>query len=289
MYQNQLVRDHLFSNGDRIDAGHISSNSLLLDVTYGVTDKLALDVNIPYVMTAYHGTRPHPGSPLDDGHVHGTYQDFLVNVRYNVVNAGVVVTPFANIILPSHHYDYYGHAAPGRRLAEVQLGTYVGHVLTRGLPGVFMQARFSYGFAERPLERYHDRTNADAEIAYFVNPRVRVFALSATQYTFGGILLTHQFPNDLTRAEYLHHDQLAKSNLVDIGGGVQVQLTRRVDLVASYAQTVIGQNGHALARGLSVGASWGFGRSFSSVKETSANDPTGGLPRCLCQKGKSGP
>jgi len=134
VYQNQLVRDHLFSDGARIDAGHIKSNGVLLDFTYGITDRLALNVNVPYTASAYHGSNPHPGSLLDDGKTHGTLQDFRANFRYNLMNKGIVLTPFVDVIVPSHRYDYFGHAAPGRRLAEAQIGTCVGHVLTSGLP-----------------------------------------------------------------------------------------------------------------------------------------------------------
>ena len=287
VYQNQLVRDHLFSDGGRIDVGHITSNGVLLDFAYGITDKLAFDVNIPYLASAYRGPRPHPGSVLDDGRIHGTFQDFRVDVRYNVAKKVVVITPFVDFIVPSHDYAYYGHAAPGRRLAEIQIGTYIGHVVTRGLPGAFLQARLSYGFAQQPLGRYHDRSNADAEIGYFLNPRLRVFALTATQYTWGGIVMTRDFPRDLTTQEFLHHDQIARADLVDVGFGAQLQINRRTNVVGSYATTIVGRNGHALGRSLTLGVSWSFGRSFDGGQLIADAEVGKKLPRCLCQKGKS--
>lgn len=288
VYQNQLVRDHLFSDGARIDAGHIESNSVLLDFTYGITDRFALNVNVPYIASAYHGSRPHPGSLLDDGKTHGTFQDFRADLRYNLMNKGIVLTPFVDVIVPSHRYDYFGHAVPGRRLAEAQIGTYVGHVLTRGLPGAFVQARVSYGFSQRPLARYHDRSNADGEIGYFINPRVRVFALTAAQYTFGGLEFTRLFPNDLTGDEFRHHDQIARSDLFDIGGGAQVQMTERTNLVASYARTIAGRSGHAAAHSVSIGISWSFGRSFD-IDPLRIAEQKSQLPKCLCEKGTSRP
>jgi hypothetical protein len=57
-------------------------------------------------------------------------------------------------------------------------------------------------------------------------------------------------------------------------------------MFASYFTTVAGRSGHALDRGISVGASWSFGTARNE-------DLIGGdavrseLPRCLCQKGKS--
>jgi hypothetical protein len=183
VYQNQLVRDHLFSDGARIDAGHIKSNGVLLDFTYGITDRLALNVNVPYTASAYHGSNPHPGSLLDDGKTHGTLQDFRANFRYNLMNKGIVLTPFVDVIVPSHRYDYFGHAAPGRRLAEAQIGTYVGHVLTSGLPGAFVPARVSYGFSQlskAARDPAFDPIRKDPRFSTIV-PRFGVFKQSAAQ------------------------------------------------------------------------------------------------------------
>jgi hypothetical protein len=288
VYQNQLVQDHLLADGSRLDVGHIVADSLLLDFTYGVTDKLALNINLPYIASAYHGHNPHPGSTLDDGRRHGTLQDFRADIRYNVTRRGVVLTPFVDVIIPSHRYEYFGHAAPGRRLAEVQFGANIAHVMTR-LPGAFVQTRLSYGFSQQPLGRYHDRTNADGELGYFINPRFRVFGLLATQYTFGGVLLTSDASKVLTADEFHHHDQISRSDLVDVGAGAQVQLTSRVDLVGSYATTVMGRSGHALGRGVTVGVSWGFGRSFSGGGPLGGIEAASRLPKCLCEKGKSKP
>jgi hypothetical protein len=288
IYQNQLVRNHLLDDGGTVDAGHIKSDSVLLDFTYGLTDKLALNINLPFIETVYHGVRAHPGAAIDDGRPHGTLQDFRLDVRYNVRDKGIVLTPFVDLIVPSHEYPYYGHAAPGRRLGELQVGTYVGRVLARGLHGAFVQGRLSYGFTQQPLGRYHDRSNADVEFGYFINPKTRVFAVSTTQYTFGGVALTGDFPNDLTKDEFRHHDQLARSNLVDVGGGVQYQVSRRMTVMGSYIATVVGRNGHALGRGVSIGVSWGFGRSLDAGT-ISRFEPKSSLPKCICQKGISTP
>jgi hypothetical protein len=289
VYQNQLVRDHLVADGSRLDVGHIVTDSLLLDFTYGITDKLALNINVPYIASAYHGHNPHPGSTLDDGRVHGTLQDFRADIRYNVMRRGIVLTPFVDVIVPSHRYEYFGHAAPGRRLAEVQLGANIGHVITRGLPGAFVQTRVSYGFSQQPLGRYHDRTNADGELGYFVNPRFRVFGLLATQYTFGGVPLTSNFSQVLTADEFHHHDQISRSDLLDMGAGAQVQLTRRIDIVGSYATTITGRSGHALGRGITIGLSWGFGHSFDGGTRIAGMDAPARLPKCLCEKGTPTP
>jgi len=299
LFQDMAVRQHLFSDGQAVEAGHIDSYNLMLDLTYGVTDRLAVGISLPYVSARYKGTFGHPGSVLDDGYFHGTWQDFRLSARWGLVAGGTAVTPFAELLVPSHEYDYYGHAAPGRKLTELQLGVNVGHVLTRVVPGTFVQARYSYGFAEQSLGVYHDRSNLDAEIGYFINPRLRVFGLTATQYTHGGVPLTHQFPGDLcgvpnpvppavllSCSTFMHHDQLARTNLIDLGVGSQVSLTQRLDVFGSIVRTVAGRNVHAVNHGISIGLSWGLGKSGPPVP--GGDDETGrALPKCLCEKGKT--
>jgi hypothetical protein len=299
LFQDMAVRQHLFSDGQSVDAGHIDSHNVMLDLTYSVTDKVAVGISLPYVSARYNGTFRHPGSVLDDGSFHGTWQDFRLSARYGLVAGGTAVTPFAELIVPSHEYDYYGHASPGRKLTELQLGLNVGHVLTKGLPGTFTQIRYSYGFAEQSLGRYHDRSNLDAEFGYFINPRLRVFGLTAMQYTHGGVPLTHQFPGDLCGGAnplpasvllacptFMHHDQLARANLIDVGLGTQVSLTRRLDVFGSVVRTVIGENVHALHHGISIGLSWGLGKSGPPVPGLD-DESARGLPKCLCEKGKA--
>jgi hypothetical protein len=299
LFQDNSVKQHLLSDGQPLDAGRIESHNVLMDVSYGVTDKIALSLGLPYVSSRYDGSRPHPTSVLDNGAYHGTMQDFRVGVRYGLLAGGVALTPFADLIVPSHEYDYYGHAAPGRKLTELQVGMNVGHVFTRGIPNAYVQGRYGYGFTEQELGISHNRSILDAELGYFINPRVRVFGLTASQYTYGGLPLSTAFPGDLcgqanpvptsvllSCQNYRHHDQLARANLIDVGAGGQFSLTQRLDVFASYATTVFGESVHSLNHGISIGVSWGLGKSGPtppSLDEQTARK----LPRCLCEKGKA--
>lgn len=112
VFQDMVVEKHLYSDGSPIEAGEIDSHNMMLDLTYGVTDKVALNVSVPYVSARYTGPNAHPGSVLDDGAYHGTMQDFRINVRYGLNTGGTAIAPFADLIVPSHDYEYYGHAAP---------------------------------------------------------------------------------------------------------------------------------------------------------------------------------
>jgi hypothetical protein len=175
------------------DFGHIRTETVLLDVTYGLTDKVAITVGIPWVASRYSGAYPHPladltgVTPLDDGTYHQTFQDFRFDVRYNITRRGLVLTPFIGSIVPSHSYTYFAHTAPGRDLNELQLGVSAAGMLDSLVPGTFVQASYSYGVTEKVLDIAHNRSNMSLEIGYFVTPTLRLLALSTGQLTHGGV------------------------------------------------------------------------------------------------------
>src|SRR5262245_10566533 len=134
------VRKHV-SGTTLADAGHINSFVLLTDLTYGVTGRVAVDVALPFVASQYTGAKPHPGTNVDDGLYHATATDFRFAVRYNVSRKGAVLTPYVGSIVPSHGYAFYGHAAAGANLNELQVGTFIAKLFTSGVPGMFVSGR----------------------------------------------------------------------------------------------------------------------------------------------------
>ena len=198
LFQNMLVRDHYLTTTRRDFFGPIDTNVFVIDVGYGVTDRLAVDVALPFVISKYSGDYPHPlplpltPVTIDDGRYHGAFQDVRLAVRYSVVRGRTAVTPFVGSFMPSHGYEYFAHSAPGRRLWEVQVGVTAAALLDQLIPGAFVQGRYSYGFVQ-PVADLSDvrlnsnRSNADLEMGYFVTPGLRLFVLAAGQLTHGGI------------------------------------------------------------------------------------------------------
>jgi hypothetical protein len=293
LYQDQYFKYHMAPTTE-VDAGQIYAKSMLLDVSYGLTDKIAIGVGLPWVFTRYTGPSPHPladGSgpnPIDDGSWHGTAQDFRFDIRYNVtrnlLNSGVVVTPFVGSIMPSHDYPYFVHSGFGRDLREMQIGTSVAKLFEKGIPGLLIQGRYAYGFVEQVVDISHNRSLGSLEAAYFATPKLRLLGLSAGQITHGGIdfagppsipLLTHD--------EYLHHDQIERDNMLSLGAGASYSLNETLDVYGSWMKTVAQRNGHLLDRGISLGVSWSFTTAHArkSVGTTAENS----LSRCLCEKG----
>jgi hypothetical protein len=283
LYQNLFVHDHFLAGGGRVDRGQIQTNNLLFDMTYGLTDRITVSFAVPYVRTRYSGRAPHP-SIEDDGRTHGGFQDVRFGVRYNVFDGPVTITPFAGVNMPSHGYQYFAHAALGTRVREVEIGTYVGRVLSPRLPNAFVQTRYSYSFAETIAGIDHSRSNLDVEAGYFVRSGLRVFLIGTGQKTHGGIDTPDAGWRALPPELGPHHDRLARLEMLDVGGGAQYSLTPRIDVFGSFLHTLAGRNAHALSRGLTVGVSWSFGGQIKSMSLGDAPEPPDGLPRCLCQK-----
>jgi hypothetical protein len=296
VYQDQNVKKHL-AGTIRADAGQIDTSVLVTDFSYGLTDKIAVDLALPFVMAKYTGQAAHPGTDIDNGRYHSSFTDVRFALRYNLTRGRAVVTPYIGSVVPSHNYQYYGHAAPGQRLNELQIGVFAAKLIERGLPGMFISGRYSYGFVEKVLDISHNRSSADFEVGYFFSPSFRAFAMTDAMYSHGGI----DFPATggmfaLPLAYQPVHDQIQRVHALHVGGGVAYSITDRMDVFGSFSRLVAGRNGHALNRGITVGASWSFARKKkadptaarpAAVQDAVTARREGSLIRCVCQKSGS--
>jgi hypothetical protein len=296
LYQDQDFRYHYGRAGTvPTDIGPIYSRSTLADVTFGLTDKIAVGFSLPWIATRYVGPRPHPlpdlsgPNPIDDGTWHSTVQDLRFEVRYNVTrnlgNKGIVVTPYVGSITPSHDYPYFAHAGFGRDLNEVQVGVTAAKLFERGVPGLIVQGRYGYGFVEQVLDVSHNRSLGSVEVAYFVTPKLRVMGLTAGQITHGG--LNYSGPPSLATLGpivFPHHDQLEQSNMLALGAGASYSFSDSVDVFGSLMHTAVQQNGHGLDLGVTVGLSWSFTTPLAKTRALGTTAENS-LVKCLCEKG----
>ena len=278
-----------------VDYGQIYSKTLLFDVTYGVTDNLAISFAIPWTAGMYDGIKQHPLAdlsgptpvfygvqPLDDGTYHQTFSDFRFNVRYNITKKWMVLTPFIGTIAPSHEYTSFAHAAPGQRLKELQVGVSGARLLDTIVPGLFVQGRYAYGFTEQVLDIPHNRSDFGLEVGYFATPKLRLLAIGSARLTHGGIDLPPNPRVNLPAIQFLYHDQIQREEFLNVGGGASFALNDKIDLFGSLIHTAAARNGHAVSRGLSVGLSWSFSTGREKDRAIASADRS--LARCLCEK-----
>ena len=264
-YQTMFIGHHLSSFGKRTGTNdNIRSHASSIGLTYGITDRLAVAANIPYIATRYTGTTPHShfDSPtrLDDGTYHGVFQDFRFAAHYNLWRGDVMVTPFVTLVLPSHRYDTFGHAAPGRDLREFQLGFNLGRQLRPLLPRAYTDLRYAYTFAQDVAGINTDRSNIDLEVGYFLTPRLLLRGFGMWQRSHDGL---ENSPNFELPPEHFHlHDRVWRAHYFRLGAGAGVSLTPTVDLYTAVVTTPTGKNAET-STAIGVGISWRFTRRRS--------------------------
>jgi hypothetical protein len=257
-YSNLFINRHYWSDGSSYSAGEISSNTYLTNLGYSITDRLGVTVALPYADAKYDGKNPHL-LPTDGGERQGSFTDFHLEARYNVFSRSAALTPFVTAILPSHHYEYFGHAVVGMDLKQFLVGTGFGFRSDSFLPKAYVVGRCSYAFVERVADVWHDRGNLDLQLGYNVTPALQVFGLGTGQYTFGGVPQNLPAIRSTWSAETLHHHaQTGKSELLGFGGGLEYQLTGTIAVGGSYLRTVWGRSDHAVHSLFNVAVTFGF-------------------------------
>jgi hypothetical protein len=289
LFSSMLMKDHMWpaGTGGNPNLGRMDSNAVLFDLTYGVSDRVAVGVSLPVVTSRYTGANPHLGrfnepSPIDDGRWHTTGQDFRFNVRYNVWTGAVVVTPFVGSVVPSHDYYDYGHASPGRDLPEVLAGVSVAKLFAA--QGLFVQGRYAFGVGKRVEGILPQHSEAQVEVGYFVTPTVRVMALAAGRASYNGIAWFPTMRRDLPWELWSNHDRLSSESFLNLGGGAAIALSDSLDLFGSFIATKAGANTHRVNRGITTGLSWSF-RRRGPVDVAGGGERT--LLKCLCEKSAS--
>lgn len=257
-YQHIYAHDHLFSRGQRAFRGEMRWNYALSDLNYGITDRFAVRVGLPYVVSKYDGANPHrpPGRPgIDNGRWNGTFQDFHLEARFMATTGSLVVTPFVSGGLPSSDYETHAHSAAGRGIGEIGAGVNLGRRLDPVLPEAYAQTRLAFTVAERVLDISHNRSNANVELGYFVTSALTARALGAWQVTHGGFRIPEDAPPGTI--QFLNHDPLARENFFNLGFGLGYAATGSLDLFATAFKTISGKNGVA-AKSISFGVAYSF-------------------------------
>jgi hypothetical protein len=264
-FEDTFVRSHLLSDGSRVDTGHIRSYILVQDVDYGVTDKLAVDVSLPFVLSKYYGPRPHQ-LPIDNGSYHGAFQDFRINVRYNLRSRPFMLTPFIALGVPSNSYEYFAHSAAGTQMKEFTLGTNLGRSLAPVLPHAYFQALYAFGIPQEVIGVRTIHSHIGWELGYFLSGRLAVRTLGDMQIGHSGKETPQDFPiasRTLTNTNWRHHDQTSKISYLILGGGPSFAVSKSWSAFAALTTNVWGRNGHALALGEIVGLTWSFRAPWS--------------------------
>ena len=273
-FQNSLARGHLLPTGKLASGaagtGPVRAQVLTSEIEFGLTDRFALNLSLPAVRSKYGGSLPHlidaHGDPttIDDGAYHSAAQDFRFGVRFNITARPLVVTPFAEAIVPSHEYESRGHAVPGLDLRGLAVGTNVAGFVD-AIPGTYFHTQLSHAVVQKVAGVRPNRSRVDSEVGYFVTPRLAVRFLESFQITHDGL----DFPYaGLSRELSLNHDRLSRNNYLNLGGGFTYAINESLSVFAAASKLVWGQNVHT-NRGVAIGVNMHFRTSPEVTKTTS--------------------
>jgi hypothetical protein len=200
------------------------------------------------------------------------------------------VAPFFSAYVPSHDYSTFGHAATGIHNTEYRAGVAVGRRLDPLLSKAFVQGQYSFGMS--PLVAAGvapKRSYAEGQLGYLVSRRLSIQGSSVLLYSHNGINFDYYlYPNNLTVEQYLNHDRISQSKLLDAAGTVSYRVSPSMSLFASMGHSFWGTNGHLRY----IVSTVGFSKAFTTKLSAEKNSVLAALPEpgktmvCTCAKGK---
>jgi hypothetical protein len=146
------------------------------------------------------------------------------------------------LVIPTHTYETFGHAAPGRGLNEEWVGVAVGKTLDQWIPRTYVDARFTYAFVQAVQHISHDKENVEAEVGYFFTPYLSAQGFWHWQQTLGGIPL----PVPSGAPLYPYHDQLGAAGYTAVGFSTAWSYSDQSQFSFSFSKDLMGRNGHKI-------------------------------------------
>jgi len=264
----QTSEGQLLDDGTNVSVGEVTSKALYLAIDYGLTDRLAVTLAIPFIEKKYEGPAPHRPTFLldpryhdmpflDDGDYHGSWQDFSLRLRYNLKPEPFLITPYVALNTPSNDYAFFAHSAVGTQQTRLQFGIDFGKVFEAPLQNLYLQGGYSYTFVEEEFDVNVDFSTVKLEVGYLLSPQWTVKLVATGQKSHGGL----EFPSEFSSfrdEKWLHHDQIQRSDYVLVGVGLSYQVNDDWGLFGYYGETVWGENSINIDQAVTVGLTRSF-------------------------------
>ncbi len=126
------------------------------------------------------------------------------------------------------------------------------------MPGTFAEVYYDYAFVEEVIGINTNRSDFGFQAGYFHHARRSACASSPRATTRTAGFPTTRRSSSAAPSSVLHHDQIAKSSNVSVGGGLSYVLTGSTEVSVSYLRSVYGRTGHKIDHGIGFGFSWSF-------------------------------
>jgi len=249
--------DHLgrvFKNV-RFDCCETTNVALVVDTTYGLTNRWSISAGLPYVFAKF-WARDHPESPppppwltlspVDECRCrHSSFQDVSFGAHYNLARVRRSFSLMTSVTtgVPSHAYQYVGEAVVGFALKELSLSADASQQLNALLPGLSIDGRYAYTFVERALDIRHDRSNFGLDAGYALPRGLAGHLILSWQRTHGGVRIAEIKDHPAAPALYTEFHRLLRDDYFHAGAGASYNW-REWDLSFSFQKTISGDNTH---------------------------------------------
>ena len=245
---------HRLTDGFINPLGQSQTTSALVELDYGVTDRLSATVGLPYVFAKYTGANaPQSGQAVDICRCwQSAFQDFSFGARYRFGDDRWAVTPTATFGVPSHDYPFAGEAVVGRNLREAQVGLASAVKLVDLLPKASVQASYTYSVVQRAVTDVGvNRSNSHLEFGYAVTRGVYLRGDASWQRTHGGLRVgsvtgvPFPLPGEFssTPERFAQRDRLGRVNYWHAGAGASFP-AGPADIFVSFTKYVAGTDTH---------------------------------------------
>jgi hypothetical protein len=181
---------HILTDDTFFPRGQSVTSSVFAELDYGVTERLAATVAVPFVFAKYTGQLP-PFSGLERDACrcwHQSFQDFSLAARYRLGDEFWALTPQVRAVIPSHDYPYRGEAVVGPNLNQVLLGISGAWRFAPALPKASIQAGYTFALVEKAGEDLRaNRSNVSTSFGYALTRSLYVHGGALFQKTHGGL------------------------------------------------------------------------------------------------------
>jgi hypothetical protein len=206
--------------------------------------------------------RLHPDFRLlDDGKFHSAWQDLRVELRYATHVNNLHIAPYVKFILPTHDYEYLGHATVGRNIMEARIGVAFHRTLSPWSASSYVMSHVAYAFQEQVTGPYRGATHLAIEGGHFLRRDLSVTGSAMIHVTHGGLDWIGPPRAQYSGMDFLNHDRCARERMFNLGVGASYSVADKSFVLVSVARTLWGINGHSQAFLLTVGFSRSFGRA----------------------------
>ena len=263
----------------REEFGEITLRSAYFEIDYGLTDRLALNVILPYKSNRYVGDQPHDPrlldndhgeAFLDDGQYHSNWGDYGVNLRWLWRTNPVAITPFIGYYAPSTNYPLFTETQAGKQQWQVDLGVNAaGRLIPR--KNFFWQAGYAYSYMQetRPSDAPARRVNHSRltlELSWAATPTLTSYLTLSHLKPHNALAFPDEFTGIPYNDQFYYHDQLLGWEYTTWAVGLNYSASERYRFSMSYGKTLDITFGHIYEPALSFTLSRSFSTRFADSR-----------------------